>query len=101
MAVSLVATAKLNGIEPLVWLADVLERMVSGRTKIHKLGQLLPWTWRPSGSRLRSMPEQRRGRTTLAMDLTRLRLWTGFVLFLFAATHLANHTLGLISLEAM
>jgi transposase len=44
MAVSLVATAKLNGIEPLVWLADVLERMVSGRTKVHKLGQQLPWT---------------------------------------------------------
>jgi hypothetical protein len=37
----------------------------------------------------------------LAPDLTRLRLWTGFVLFLFAATHLANHALGLISLEAM
>ena len=30
---SLVATAKLNGVEPLAWLTDVLERMVSGRTK--------------------------------------------------------------------
>jgi adenylate cyclase len=37
----------------------------------------------------------------LAPDLTRLRLWTGLVLFLFAATHLANHALGLISLDAM
>src|SRR3954451_4824782 len=30
---SLVATAKLNGVEPLAWLTDVLERVVSGRTK--------------------------------------------------------------------
>ena len=34
---SLVATAKLNGVEPLAWLTDVLERMVSGRTKAHEL----------------------------------------------------------------
>ena len=42
---SLVATAKLNGIEPLVWLSDVLERMVSGRTKTSELERLLPWNW--------------------------------------------------------
>src|SRR5687767_8262569 len=42
---SLVATAKLNGVEPLAWLTDVLERMVSGRTKANELEQLLPWTW--------------------------------------------------------
>src|SRR3954449_2789627 len=42
---SLVATAKLNGVEPLAWLTDVLERMVSGRTKAHELERLLPWTW--------------------------------------------------------
>jgi hypothetical protein len=29
----------------LAWLTDVLERMVSGRTKAHKLERLLPWTW--------------------------------------------------------
>jgi hypothetical protein len=29
---SLVATAKLNGVEPQAWLTDVLERVVSGRT---------------------------------------------------------------------
>jgi hypothetical protein len=39
---SLVATAKLNGVEPLAWLTDVLERMVSGRTKAHELKRLLP-----------------------------------------------------------
>jgi transposase len=43
---SLVATAKLNGVEPLAWLTDVLERMVSGRTKAHELEQILPWTWK-------------------------------------------------------
>jgi transposase len=45
LVASLVATAKLNGVEPLAWLTDVLERMVSGRIKAHELEQLLPWTW--------------------------------------------------------
>jgi transposase len=43
---SLVATAKLNGVEPLAWLTDVLERMVSGQTKAHELERLLPWHWK-------------------------------------------------------
>src|SRR4051812_27331721 len=43
---SLVATAKLNGVEPLAWLTDVLERVVSGRSKAHELERLLPWTWK-------------------------------------------------------
>jgi hypothetical protein len=43
---SLVATAKLNGVEPLAWLTDVLVRMVSGRTKAHGLARLLPWVWK-------------------------------------------------------
>jgi adenylate cyclase len=34
-------------------------------------------------------------------DAARLRLWTGLVLFAFAAGHLANHALGLVSLDAM
>jgi transposase len=42
----LIATAKLNGVEPLAWLTDVLERMVSGRTKAHELERLLPWAWK-------------------------------------------------------
>ena len=46
---SLVASAKLNGVEPLAWLTDVLERMVSGRTKAHELERLLPWTWKAEG----------------------------------------------------
>src|SRR3954454_11765434 len=43
---SLVATAKLNGVEPLPWLTDVLERIVSGRTKATELSRLLPWAWK-------------------------------------------------------
>ena len=46
IAASLVAGAKLNGVEPLAWLTDVLERMVSGRTKAHELERSLPWAWK-------------------------------------------------------
>lgn len=42
---SLIQTAKLNGIDPLAWLTDVLERIVSGRTKRNELHGLLPWNW--------------------------------------------------------
>lgn len=31
----------------------------------------------------------------------RVRLWSGLVLFAYLATHLANHALGLVSIEAM
>jgi hypothetical protein len=30
----------------LAWLTDVLERIVSGRTKRHELDTLLPWNWK-------------------------------------------------------
>jgi hypothetical protein len=40
-----VATAKLDEAEPLAWLTDVLERVISGRTKAHELERLLPWAW--------------------------------------------------------
>jgi transposase len=39
-----------NGVEPLAWLTDVLERMISGRTKAHELGRLLPWFWKAEQS---------------------------------------------------
>ena len=45
---TLIQTAKLNGVEPMAWLTDVLERIVSGRTKASGLGSLLPWNWKPS-----------------------------------------------------
>ncbi len=44
-AMTLIQTAKLNGIDPMAWLTDVLERLVSGRTKSHELQTLLPWNW--------------------------------------------------------
>jgi transposase len=44
---TLIQTAKLNGVEPLAWLTDVLTRMVSGQTKRHELHTLLPWNWTP------------------------------------------------------
>ena len=33
IAMTLIQTAKLNGVEPMAWLTDVLERVVSGGTK--------------------------------------------------------------------
>jgi transposase len=47
IAMTLITTAKLNGVEPLAWLTDVLQRLVSGRTRQHEIAQLLPWNWRP------------------------------------------------------
>src|SRR3984893_18389280 len=47
IANTLIQTCKLNGIEPLAWLTDILQRIVSGRTKNHVLHSLLPWNWRP------------------------------------------------------
>ena len=45
LAMTLIQTAKLNGVDPLAWLTDVLERVVSGHTKAHELHTLLPWYW--------------------------------------------------------
>lgn len=46
IATTLIGTAKLNGVEPMAWLTDVLERIVSGRTKANELDSLLPWNWK-------------------------------------------------------
>jgi hypothetical protein len=43
---TLIQTAKLNDIDPLAWLTDVLERIVSGQTKRNQLHILLPWNWK-------------------------------------------------------
>lgn len=45
-----IQTAKLNDIDPLAWLTDVLERIVSGRTKSNDLHRLLPWNWKTIAS---------------------------------------------------
>jgi hypothetical protein len=44
---TLIHTAKLNDVDPLAWLTDVLERMVAGDTRQHELATLLPWNWKP------------------------------------------------------
>lgn len=41
---SLIATAKLNDIEPHAWLADVLTRIAD--LPHNRLHELLPWNWR-------------------------------------------------------
>src|SRR4051812_44782357 len=39
-------TAKLNDLDPHTYLADVLERMISGRTPVNRLDELLAWNWK-------------------------------------------------------
>jgi len=51
LAMTLIQTAKLNGDDPMAWLADALERIVSGRTKMHDVHTLLPWAWAAANSR--------------------------------------------------
>lgn len=43
---SIVNTAKLHDLDPQAYLTDVLERIVSGRTKSHQLHDLLAWNWK-------------------------------------------------------
>ena len=42
---TLIQTARLNNIDPQAWLADVLGRI--NDHSAHRLGELLPWNWRP------------------------------------------------------
>src|SRR4029077_7936404 len=48
---SLVNTAKLHELDPQAYLADVLERIVSGQTKSHQLHELLAWNWKAARQR--------------------------------------------------
>ncbi len=50
IANTLMQTCKLNAVEPLAYLTDVLQRIVSGRTKNQELHTLLPWHWRPDNA---------------------------------------------------
>lgn len=43
---SLVNSARLNGLDPETWLADVLEQIVSGAIPVNRLDALLPWNWK-------------------------------------------------------
>jgi len=49
---TLIGTAKLNGVDPQAWLADVLERIANH--PIQRLPDLLPWHWRPATAALSS-----------------------------------------------
>jgi transposase len=40
----LIVTAKMNGVDPQAWLADVLTRIAAHPA--HRLDELLPWNWR-------------------------------------------------------
>ena len=42
---TLIATAKLNDIDPQAWLEDVLRRIADHPA--NRLADLLPWNWRP------------------------------------------------------
>ncbi len=44
---TLVETAKLNGVDPQAWLADVLARLPDHPAK--RIDQLLPWNWKVAG----------------------------------------------------
>ena len=45
---TLIQTARLNGVDPQAWLADVLARI--NDHPAHDLDALLPWNWRqPAG----------------------------------------------------
>lgn len=42
---SLIITAKMNGIDPQAWLADVLARIATHPA--HRIDEFLPWNWPP------------------------------------------------------
>jgi transposase len=44
---SLIATAKLNGVEPFAYVRDVLQRMTDGHP-MSRFDELLPWNWTSS-----------------------------------------------------
>ena len=41
---SLIVTAKMNGLDPQAWLADVLNSIAAHPA--HHLDELLPWNWK-------------------------------------------------------
>jgi hypothetical protein len=43
MMYSLITTAKMNGIDPQAWLADVLDRIANYPAR--RLDELMPWNW--------------------------------------------------------
>lgn len=48
-AMTLIETAKMNGLDPQAYLADILARIHDH--KINRLDELLPWNWAPAALR--------------------------------------------------
>lgn len=46
---SLIETTKLNGVDPLAYLSDVLATLAQGHP-INRIAELLPWRWAPQAS---------------------------------------------------
>jgi transposase len=51
-AMTVIETAKLNSLNPLAYLADILDRIHD--QKINRLDELLPWNWSPVASAMSS-----------------------------------------------
>ncbi|WP_246107516.1 transposase domain-containing protein, partial [Puniceibacterium confluentis] len=51
-AMTVIETAKLNGLDPRAYLADILDRIHDH--KINRLDELLPWNWAPLASAMAS-----------------------------------------------
>ena len=51
---SLIETAKLNGVEPMAYLTDVITKIVNGHPS-SQIDELLPWSYRP-GKIVGSLP---------------------------------------------
>jgi len=47
---SLIATAKMNDVDPQAWLADVLVRIAEHPA--HRIDELLPWNWQRQPAKL-------------------------------------------------
>ena len=53
---SLIVTAKMNGVDPQAWLADVLTRIAGHPAS--RLDELLPWNWGNASKVLASATEE-------------------------------------------
>lgn len=53
---TIIETAKLNGLHPQAYMADVIDRMAKGHP-INRLAELLPWNW--NAAQATKQPQQR------------------------------------------
>jgi hypothetical protein len=49
MASSIIEICRLNHVEPLAYLKEILERMISYRSKANQIDQLMPWNRKAVG----------------------------------------------------